>query len=146
MSALKKRIVAIDYGTKRIGLAKSDPLQLFAQSVGAFSEAQLYEKLAAIEREDGIEKILLGNPTNGDGSPNRMTKIVAEFESRLQAKFPNLAIEKVSEFGTSKAAMQTLLANGTRRKERHAKGRLDKVAAAIMLQRYLETRPRSQTA
>lgn len=142
MSVLKKRLVAIDYGTKRIGLAKSDLLHLFAQSVGTFSEPDLYKHLATIEREDGIEKILLGNPTNGDGSPNRMTNIVAEFQARLQAKFPHLAIEKVSEFGSSKAAMQTLIESGVGKKERNQKGRLDKVAAALMLQHYLDTRPK----
>ncbi|MGQ9805722.1 MAG: Holliday junction resolvase RuvX [Chlorobiales bacterium] len=142
MSTLKKRLVAIDYGTKRIGLAQSDLLQLFAQSMGTFSESELYKQLATIEQEDGIEKILLGNPTNGDGSPNRMTKIVADFETRLQAKFPNIAIEKVSEFGSSKAAMKTLIESGVRKKERNEKGRLDKVAAALLLQHYLETRPK----
>ncbi|MFQ3597343.1 MAG: Holliday junction resolvase RuvX [Chloroherpetonaceae bacterium] len=142
MSTLKPRIVAIDYGTKRIGLAKSDLLQLFAQSVGTFSESDLYKQLAAIEREDGIEKILLGNPTSGDGSPNRMTNIVAQFEARLQAKFPNIVIEKVSEFGSSKAALHTLVESGVGKKERNTKGRLDKVAAALLLQHYLETRPK----
>ncbi len=142
MTTLKKRIVAIDYGTKRIGLAQSDLLQLFAQSVGTFSECELYKQLAAIEQKDGIEKILLGNPTNGDGSPNRMTKVVADFEARLHLKFPNILIEKVNEFGSSKAAMQTLIESGVRKKERNTKGRLDKVAAALLLQHYLETRPK----
>ncbi len=139
---LKKRIVAIDYGTKRIGLAQSDLLHLFAQSVGTFSEPDLYKQLTTIEKEDGIEKILLGNPTNSDGSPNRMTKVVAEFEARLHAKFPHLTVEKVSEFGSSKAAMQTLIESGVRKKERNQKGRLDKVAAALLLQHYLETQPK----
>lgn len=142
MTALKKRIVALDYGSKRIGLAKTDPLQLFAQSVGAFSEAELYGALAAIERESGIEKILLGNPANADGSPNRMTSVVAAFESRLRSQFPDVAIEKVDEFGTSKAAMRTLIESGTRPKARREKGRLDKAAAAILLQRYLDSRPK----
>jgi|AFSR01.1.fsa_nt_gi putative Holliday junction resolvase len=142
MTLLNKRVVAIDYGTKRIGLAQSDLLHLFAQSVGTFSEPELYKQLATIEKEDGIEKILLGNPTNGDGSPNRMTKVVADFQARLQAHFPHLTIEKVSEFGSSKAAMQTLIASGVGKKERNQKGRLDKVAAALMLQHYLETRPK----
>jgi len=142
MTTRYKRIIALDYGTKRIGLAKSDLLHLFAQSVGTFSEHELYKQLAAIEKEDGIEKILLGNPTNRDGSPNRMTKVVAEFAARLQAKFPHLPIEKVSEFGSSKAAMKTLMASGVRKKERNQKGRLDKVAAALLLQHYLDTRPK----
>jgi len=142
MTTLHKRIIAIDYGTKRIGLAQSDLLHLFAQSVGTFSEPDLYKQLTTIEKKDGIEKILLGNPTNGDGSPNRMTKVVADFQARLQAHFPNLTIEKVSEFGSSKAAMQTLIESGVGKKERNTKGRLDKVAAALMLQHYLETRPK----
>ncbi len=142
MTTLHKRIIAIDYGTKRIGLAQSDLLHLFAQSVGTFSEPDLYKQLTTIEREDGIEKILLGNPTNGDGSPNRMTNIVADFETRLRTQFPNILIEKVNEFGSSKAAMQTLIESGVGKKERNTKGRLDKVAAALMLQHYLETRPK----
>lgn len=140
MTPIKKRILAIDYGTKRIGLAKSDPLCLFAQSVGTFSEPELYQHIQSILEQDGIEKILVGYPTSGDGSANRMTAVVNAFIERLRARFPALSIERIEEFGSSKKAMQTLIASGVSRKERARKGRLDKAAAAILLQTYLERR------
>ncbi|PIO48911.1 MAG: Holliday junction resolvase RuvX [[Chlorobium] sp. 445] len=140
MTTIKKRILAIDYGTKRIGLAKSDPLCLFAQPVGTFSESELYKQIQLILDQDGIEKILVGYPTSGDGSANRMTSVVNAFIERLHQHFPTLPIERIAEFGSSKKAMQILIASGVSRKERHIKGRLDKAAAAILLQTYLEQR------
>lgn len=140
MTTIKKRILAIDYGTKRIGLAKSDPLCLFAQPVGTFSEAELYKQIQLILDQDGIEKILVGYPTSGDGSANRMTSVVNAFIERLRQRFPTLPIERIAEFGSSKKAMQILIASGVSRKERNSKGRLDKAAAAILLQTYLEQR------
>jgi len=138
LDLIKKRVLAIDFGTKRCGLAKTDPFQLFSQSVGTFQESALYSKIREIETLDGIEKILVGYPTNGDGTANRMTKAVEDFLQRLALEFSTVEIEPIDEFGSSKAAMRLLVASGEKRKARQKKGRLDSAAAALLLQNYLE--------
>ncbi|WP_245527665.1 Holliday junction resolvase RuvX [Chloroherpeton thalassium] len=130
--------MAIDFGTKRCGLAKTDPFQLFSQTVGTFEEATLYKQIREIEKLDGIEKILVGYPTNGDGSANHTTKAVDGFLERLSLEFSTIPIEPIDEFGSSKAAMRLLIASGEKRKSRQKKGRLDSAAAALLLQNYLE--------
>lgn len=141
MPTPKKRILALDYGTRRIGLAKSDPFWLFAQSVGTFSERDLYAVLHSFLEQDGIEKILVGYPTNQDGSANRMTAVVDAFILRLKTHFPSVPIERIDEFGSSKKAMKILIESQVSRKARHAKGRVDQAAAALLLQAYLDSQP-----
>ncbi len=140
-STAKPRLLAIDYGSKRIGLAKSDPFHLFAQSVGTFDEAELFVQLRLL-RAEGVEKILVGYPTSSDGSANRMTAVVERFIARLKTEFPDTPIEPIDEFGSSKKAMQILVQSGVSKKERDKKGRLDKAAAALLLQTYLDAQPR----
>ncbi|MCS7013230.1 MAG: Holliday junction resolvase RuvX [Chloroherpetonaceae bacterium] len=144
MTTIKKRILAIDYGTRRIGLAKSDPFWLFAQPVGTFSEPELYHTLHTFLAQDGIEKILVGYPTHHDGSPHPMKTVVDAFIERLKTRFPLVPIERVDEFGSSKAAMKVLIESGVRRKARQVKGRIDQAAAALLLQAYLDSQPSKQ--
>ncbi|MGB0131076.1 Holliday junction resolvase RuvX [Chlorobium sp.] len=136
----KKRIVAIDYGTKRIGLAESDPLQLFAQPVGTLDRNALFSRLEAMTSSDEIEKILVGYPLNDDGTENRMSGVIDRFIEELSIWFPGLPIERINEHGSSRDAMQILSASGLSRKERNRKGRLDSAAACVILREYLETR------
>lgn len=138
IGSIKKRIVAIDYGTKRIGLAKSDPLHMFAQPVGTYDESALMQELERIASSDGIELFLVGYPKNSDDTSNRMTSVVDRFVDRLQSKYPNTPIEKIDEYGSSRQAGALLLQTGTRKKQRQKKGRLDQAVAAMLLQSYLE--------
>jgi len=135
----KKRIVAIDYGTKRIGVAESDPLRLFAQPVGTLDLETLFSRLAAMAGNDEIEKILVGYPLNSDGSENRMTGVIDRFIEEISIAIPGLAVERVDEHRSSRDAMQILAASGLSRKERNRKGRLDSAAACVILREYLET-------
>ena len=136
----KKRIVAIDYGTKRIGVAESDPLQLFAQPVGTLERETLFSRLEAMAGREEIEKILVGYPLSSDGSENRMTGVIDRFIEELSIAFPGLPVERVDEHRSSRDAMQILAASGLSRKERNRKGRLDSAAACVILREYLETR------
>lgn len=136
--SIRKRIVAIDYGTKRVGLAKSDPFQMFAQPVGTYDETALMQELEKIASSDGIERILVGYPKNSDDTENRMTGVVDRFVERLQSQYPGIPIEKVDEFGSSRQAGVLLRQTGTRKKTRQKKGRLDQAVAAMLLQSYLE--------
>ncbi|NTW49080.1 MAG: Holliday junction resolvase RuvX [Chlorobiales bacterium] len=138
IESIKKRIIAIDYGTKRIGLAKSDPFQMFAQPVGTYDEPSLMQELEKIASSDGIECFLVGYPKNSDDTENRMTTVVDRFVERLQSQYPNIPIEKIDEFGSSRQAGALLRQSGTRKKQRQKKGRLDQAVAAMLLQSYLE--------
>ncbi len=137
---IKPRILAIDYGTKRIGLAMSDPLCLFAQTIGTFNETELVHQIHSIQQQDKIEKILLGLPTNSDGSSNRMTDVTKQFAQRLKNEVDNISIEFVDEFGSSKSASSLLKTIGVSKKKRGKKGRLDKAVAAMLLEDYLQNR------
>lgn len=133
-----RRIIAIDYGTKRIGLAKSDPLRMFAQPVGTFAEEGLYSTLDGIAREEGIERIVLGYPLSDGGEENRMTAVVDRFAQELRTRFPAVPVETVDEHRSSKAARRILVDSGQSRKQRNVKGRIDTAAACVILQEYLD--------
>ncbi|ASQ91422.1 Holliday junction resolvase RuvX [Prosthecochloris sp. GSB1] len=129
----------MDYGTKRIGLAVSDPFRNFAQPVGTFPPQKITEAIQTIRRRDGVEKIVVGHPLNSDGSENRMTAVVDRFVEELRKTFPDLAIETLDEHGSTKEAQKVLVASGRSRRERREKGRLDAAAACLLLQNYLDS-------
>jgi putative Holliday junction resolvase len=134
-----ERLLALDYGSRRIGLAISDPLRLFAQPVGTFDLQGTFDAIRRILMQDGIEKILVGYPLSESGDPNRMTAVVDRFLEELGKEFPETAIEPVDEYATSKEARRLLASTGTGRKERSGKGRIDRTAACLILQQYLDS-------
>ena len=136
---LKKRVLAIDYGTKRIGVAQSDPLRIFAQPVGTFDRAGLFKTLQAMLAGNDIEKIIVGYPLSDSGEQNSMTGVVDRFIEELCDAFPLIAVETINEHYSSKNAQRILIASGTSRKARQQKGRLDSAAACVLLSDYLET-------
>lgn len=137
-SSSYKRIVAIDYGTKRIGVAKSDPLCMFAQPVGTFDEVGLFKVLDVILREDGIRLFIVGYPLSDSGETNRMTGVIDRFVGELTGRYPSIPVETVDEHRSSKAARRILVDSGQSRKQRNVKGRVDTAAACVILQDYLD--------
>ncbi len=137
--AQKKRVLAIDYGTKRIGLAQSDPLGLFAQPVGTYDRAGLLKALQTMLESNEVEKIIVGYPLSDTGDRNAMTGVLDRFIEDLREAFPCAAIETINEHHSSRDAQQILIASGTSRKKRNQKGRLDSAAACVLLSDYLET-------
>lgn len=135
----KKRILAIDYGTKRIGLAKSDPFGIFAQPVGTFSPEKITTVISSLLLDDPIEKIIVGYPLDSDGTENRMTGIVDCFIEELKKAFPEISIETINEHGSSRRAGKLLVESGLSRRKRQQKGRLDCATACLLLQTYLES-------
>ena len=125
----KKRVVAIDFGTKRIGVAQSDPLWLFAQPVGTFDRAGLSKTLDAMINAD-----------DDSGEQNAMTGVIDRFIEELLVEFPQLKIETVDEHHSSRDARHLLVASGKSRRERQQKGRLDSAAACVLLSEFLENR------
>jgi putative Holliday junction resolvase len=134
----KGRIIGIDYGSKRIGLAVTDPLQLFASPVGTFEPEGLHHELRRIMQGDGVVLAVVGSPVSEDGSGNAMTAVVDRFVEELRAEFPELRVERVDESHSSKEASRILAASGKSRKVRREKGRLDSAAACVLLTRFLE--------
>lgn len=133
------RILAIDLGTKRTGIAVTDPLKMLANPLEMVETPKLMDFLTSYFKNEEVETIVLGYPRHLDGNPNEMTPKVISLKERLSKLFPDKKLVLVDERFTSKMAMQTMIAMGSKKKDRIEKaGNLDKVSAAIILQSYLE--------
>jgi len=133
------RVIAIDLGTKRTGLAVTDTLKIVANPMETIETSKLIDYLRAYFAKEEVETIVLGFPKSLDGTPNEMTPKVLSMKDRLSAFFPDKKVVLVDERFTSKMAMQSMIAMGSKKKDRREKaGNLDKVSAAIILQSYLE--------
>lgn len=133
------RILAIDLGTKRTGLAVTDPLKMLANPLETIETGKLIEYIKKYCSKEDVDTLVLGYPTRLDGSDNQMTPRVISMKDRLGKEFPSKKIELIDERFTSKMAMQSMIAMGSKKKDRKEKaGNLDKVSAAIILQSYLE--------
>lgn len=133
------RILAIDLGTKRTGLAVTDPLKMLANPLETIETGQLITYLKAYFEKEEVETIVLGYPIRLNGEQNEMTPKVLSMKDRLTTFFPKKKVELVDERFTSKMAMNSMIAMGSKKKDRKEKaGNLDKISAAIILQSYLE--------
>jgi putative Holliday junction resolvase len=134
------RVMAIDFGKKRTGIAVTDPLQIIATALATVDSNELIGWLKKYFAAEQVEKVLVGYPLNMDDSPTDATPLVEKFISKFQHVFPNLAIVKVDERMTSKMASQQIAGMGLKKKDREDKALIDAVSAVIMLQEYLESR------
>jgi len=133
------RILAIDLGTKRTGLAVTDSLKMLANPLETIETGKLIEYIKNYCSKEDVDTLVLGYPTRLDGSDNEMTPRVISMKVRLEKEFSSKKIELIDERFTSKMAMQSMIAMGSKKKDRKEKaGNLDKVSAAIILQSYLE--------
>lgn len=133
------RILAIDLGTKRTGLAVTDPLKILANPLETIETGQLINYLKSYCAKEEVEAIVLGLPTRLNGQDNEMTPRVMKLKEELEKAFPEKKIALEDERFTSKMALQSMIAMGSKKKDRKEKaGNLDKVSAAIILQSYLE--------
>lgn len=132
------RIVGVDYGRARVGLALSDPLGMFAQPVGTFSPADAIEQIERIRVREGLLLVVLGWPIGLDGSTGSATDDVEAYEKRLKTSFPGLEIVRWDERLSSREAGRVVADSGIKRSRRRQKGDIDTVAAAIILQSYLD--------
>lgn len=133
------RIISIDYGLKRTGLAVTDPLQIIATGLTTVESKQLIPFLKDYFLKETVEKIIIGWPTNWDDSATHATPLVEKCIKELQKNFPNMPIQKVDERYTSKMAKDAMLEMGLKKMERRNKALVDEIAATIMLQEYLRT-------
>ena len=130
--------MALDYGKKRTGIAVTDPLQMIASPLTTVDTSTLFDFLKDYVSKETVEKMLIGLPLNLDGSDTDATAAVRHNARRLKNSFPNIAIETVDEQFSSKQASRAMVEMGMKKKDRQEKGNIDKMAAALMLQEYLD--------
>ncbi|WP_128543147.1 Holliday junction resolvase RuvX [Larkinella soli] len=134
------RLLAIDYGSKRTGLAVTDPLQIIASALETVPTHQLLDYLKRYAAAEPVEAFVLGLPRRLDGSDTDNTPRVRAFAEKLKAAFPDLPVHWHDERFTSAMALQAMIAAGTKKKDRREKGNIDKVSAVIILQSYMESK------
>lgn len=133
------RILCIDYGAKRTGIAVTDPLQIIATALTTIETKELVPFLKKYIREEAVELILIGEPLNLDDTATHATPLVKAAILRLQKEFPRIPLKTVDERYTSKMASRAMIDMGMKKKDRRIKGNIDQIAATIMLQEYLQS-------
>lgn len=132
------RILAIDYGKKRTGLAVTDSLKIIANALQTVDTTSLKEFLIKYFLQEEVETVVIGKPYTKNFETNDIEKDIEKFIVWLNEKFPTKKIERIDERFTSKIATQAILASGVNKKTRQQKEIIDKVSATIILQTYLE--------
>lgn len=132
------RILAIDYGTKRTGLAVTDPLQLIAQSLATVPTGEVFDFLKKYFAEEQVELIVVGLPLYPDGNPAQIAPLVDKFVKQLNKEFPRIPVARQDERYTSEMAKAIILKSGAGRKKRRNKALVDKVSAAVILEEYMK--------
>ncbi len=137
-----ERIVGIDYGRKRVGIAVSDPLCMFASALETVPSGDVLRYLKNYTLKESVVRFVVGYPMNMDNRPSEAAKDVDSFLNMLKKQFPLIPVSLQDERFTSKMAMRTLIDGGMKKSERRVKENIDKVSAAIILQSYLDSRAR----
>lgn len=132
------RILSIDYGGKRTGIAITDPLQIIATGLTTIDTKDFIKFLKDYFSKEQVEKIIIGMPVNMDDTPTHATPLVHAAIKQLQKHFPTIPVETVDERYTSKMAKDAMLEMGLKKKQRRDKKLVDEIAATIMLQEYME--------
>jgi len=134
------RIIALDYGTKRVGIAVTDAMQMIASPLDTVHAKDIIPFLETYIQQEDVEAIVLGFPKRMDNTDTHATQHVVGFNRKLSKLFPQLSIFLVDERFTSKIAFDSMIAGGLNKKARQEKGTIDKVSATIILQSFLESR------
>ena len=136
------RILSIDYGKKRTGIAVTDPLQIIAGGLATVSTSELFEWLKAYLAKEPVERIVIGEPRQTNGQPSENLQRVQQFVSRWRKAVPDVPIEYFDERFTSVLAHQAMLEGGLGKKARQDKALVDEISATIILEDYLRSRSR----
>lgn len=131
------RILAIDYGQKRTGIAVTDELQIIASGLTTVSSDTLIPFLKDYFSKERVSKVLIGEPKQMNGEPSQSTDSIEAFVAQFSATFPEMKVIRVDERFTSKMAFQSMIDGGLKKKQRQNKALIDKIAATILLQDYL---------
>ena len=133
------RILAIDYGLKRTGLAVTDPLKIIATALTTVESPKLIQFLKDYFKKEEVELIVIGEPKNWDESDTHATPLVKKLVEKLKKEFPNMPLKLVDERYTSKMAGDAIIEMGIKKKDRRDKSLVDRVAATIILQEYMRS-------
>lgn len=132
------RILAIDYGKKRVGLAVTDPIQIIANKLTTVPSHQIFDFLKDYFQKENVEKVIIGYPLQMNNEASEAVLYINPFLKRFQKLYPDMPLEQVDERFTSKMAFQTMIDAGLKKKDRQNKATIDAVSATIILQTYLE--------
>jgi putative holliday junction resolvase len=132
------RILSIDYGGKRSGLAVTDPLKIIASGLCTVETPRLMTFLRDYFSKEEVERVIIGMPVNWDESATHATPLVQKFITAFKKHFPSIPILEVDERFTSKMAKQAMIEMGMKKKQRQDKSNVDEIAATILLQEYLQ--------
>jgi putative holliday junction resolvase len=133
------RIVAIDYGRKRVGLAVTDELRMIANSIGTFHSKDILEYLKKYVEREKVDCFVVGLPKQMDNTDSESSKFIEPFVNLLKKTFPSIPVNRFDERFTSKMAFQTMIDAGLKKKARQNKALVDSISATIMLQSYMES-------
>jgi putative holliday junction resolvase len=134
------RILAIDYGNKRIGLAVTDPMQIFATPLNTIKTDEFDIFLEEYLKKETIDRFVIGYPVQMNNEPSQSIIQINPFIKKLKKNYPKIDIFLIDERFTSKMALETIIAGGVKKKNRQDKAMIDKISAAIILKSYLDKR------
>jgi putative Holliday junction resolvase len=134
------RLVAIDYGSKRVGVAVTDPLQIIATPLDTIHSKDIIAFLKNYSTLNEVDAFIVGLPKRLDNTDTHSSKLVADFVKHLQRTFPEKPVHSVDERFTSSMASRAMIEGGMKKKDRAEKGNVDKISAAIILQSFMESR------
>lgn len=137
------RILAIDYGTKRVGIAVTDENRIIASGLTTVHSNDVIEFLKNYIIKNPVEIIVLGDPKNLDNTPSQSAEGINNFARHLQKVFPSIKLERLDERFTSKIAFRAMIDSGLKKKQRQNKGLIDQISATIILQDYLGQMPKN---
>ena len=131
------RILAIDYGIKRTGIAVTDEFQIIASGLTTIPSETIIAFLKEYFAKEKVEKVIIGEPKQMNGQPSESAEIIEKFVIKFKSEFPQMKMERVDERFTSKMAFQTMIDSGLKKKQRQNKALIDEISATIMLQDFL---------
>ncbi|MEL0652395.1 Holliday junction resolvase RuvX [Algibacter sp. TI.3.09] len=131
------RILAIDYGTKRTGIAITDELQIIASGLTTVNTKEIFSFLKTYTSKEQVELFLVGEPKQMDNTASESEVFISKFLDKLEKQFPNIPVKRVDERFTSKMAFQTMIDSGLKKNQRKNKALVDEISATLILQSYL---------
>lgn len=131
------RLLAIDFGQKRTGIAVTDELQIIASGLTTVSTSELMSFLKEYFQKEKVEKVIIGEPKRLNNEPSEVTPLLNAFIDTFTKTFPTMPVERIDERFTSKMAFQTMIDSGLKKKQRQNKALIDEIAATIILQDYM---------
>lgn len=133
------RVLSIDYGKKRSGIAVTDELRLIASGLTTVGTDTLMDFLKTYFDKENVEIVVIGEPKRLNNEPSEVTPLLEKFVSQFKQQFPTIRVERIDERFTSKMAFQTMIDSGLKKKQRRNKALIDEIAATIILQDYLNS-------